>query len=187
MQMKNTTYLKNNLLFALILFAIIVIPVTAQDTCIEYENTNDNPGEGVAMMNPAVVYCTELGYEHNTVQTEQVEKGIRVIPDTGEEFNECNFLNGNVRQQYSYNFQGFKIAEEIAVQQSPVDDANRTIEKSNLTHSTQVSMMDYHVYTKEGIEVEGSRNYIIVNWLGKEYLVVGNSTGIWTASRPTFE
>ena len=102
MQMKNIIYLKNNLLLALILFTIIAIPVTAQDTCILCENTNTNPTEGVAMKNPAAVYCAELGYEYKTVQTEDGEKGICVIPETGEEFDAWDFLNGKVGQEYSY-------------------------------------------------------------------------------------
>ncbi|MCK5014860.1 MAG: DUF333 domain-containing protein [Candidatus Omnitrophica bacterium] len=60
------------------------------------------PGMIVGMKNPAAVYCTELGYEYKIIKTEDGERGICVIPDTGEEFDAWDFLEGKVGQKYSY-------------------------------------------------------------------------------------
>ncbi|MCD4814777.1 MAG: CehA/McbA family metallohydrolase, partial [Methanosarcinales archaeon] len=64
----------------------------------------------------------------------------------------------------SSNFQGFIHAEELAVWQTPIDDAHRTIGEGNLIYSTQPLLRDYHVYSNEGIEVEDSGNYSVIGW-----------------------
>ena len=74
--------------------------ISACQTCDDVNN--EYSSQMVGMMNPAAVYCAELGYEYKTVQTEQGERGICVIPETGEEFDAWDFLEGKVGQKYSY-------------------------------------------------------------------------------------
>ncbi|KAF5423981.1 MAG: S-layer domain-containing protein, partial [Candidatus Methanocomedens sp.] len=87
----------------------------------------------------------------------------------------------------SSNFQGFTHAEQLAVWQTPIDDAHRTIGEGNLIYSTQPLLRDYHIYSNEGIEVEGSGNYSIIGWLGEEHVVVDNLTSKWIISKLIFE
>jgi hypothetical protein len=88
----------------------------------------------------------------------------------------------------SSNFQGFMHAEKLAVWQTPIDDAHRTIGEGNLIYSTQPLLRDYHVYSNEGIEVNGSGNYSVIGWLGDEHVVVvDNLTSKWIISKLVFE
>ncbi len=72
----------------------------------------------------------------------------------------------------SSNFQGFSHAEELKIEQAPIDDIHRTIVKGNLTYSMQPVPRYYQLYIGEGIEVMGSRNYSVISWLGDEYIAV---------------
>jgi len=87
----------------------------------------------------------------------------------------------------SSNFQAFVHVEELAVWQTPIDDAHGTIGEGNLIYSTQPLLRDYHVYSNEGIEVEDSGNYSVIGWLGDENVVIDNGAGDWIISKLVFE
>ena len=53
-----------------------------------------------AMLNPAAMYCQEMGYEYYTNQTEYGEMGICVVG--GEPVEEWDFLTGKEASNYSY-------------------------------------------------------------------------------------
>ena len=87
-----------------LLTLLIVATPNAISECQPCDEANNEYSSEmmVGMNNPAAVYCEELGYEYKIVQTEQGERGICVIPDTGEEFDAWDFLEGKVGQEYSY-------------------------------------------------------------------------------------
>ena len=86
----------------LITLLLITIP-NAISECQSCDELNSEiTSDFVGMKNPAAVYCTELGYEYKIIKTEDGERGICVIPDTGEEFDAWDFLEGKVGQKYSY-------------------------------------------------------------------------------------
>jgi len=58
-------------------------------------------GNAPGMANPAAVYCRELGYEYEIVDTDEGQYGICIFPDGGE-CNEWRFLQGKCGQSYSY-------------------------------------------------------------------------------------
>ena len=81
----------------------------------------------------------------------------------------------------STNFQGFIHNESLSLEPQMFDDSNRTIGEGNLTYSTHSILRDYHVYSNENIEVNGSGNYSIVGVLGKE-CVLNTDTFTWMLS-----
>lgn len=54
-----------------------------------------------ALTNPSAVYCTELGYEYITINTETGVRGLCVLPNN-QIVNAWWFLEGKVAQEYSY-------------------------------------------------------------------------------------
>jgi len=59
-------------------------------------------GEGaLGMANPAAVYCRELGYEYEVVDTAGGQDGICVLPD-GSSCADWSFLEGKCGGSYSY-------------------------------------------------------------------------------------
>ena len=91
-------YLKILLVATFVIATINVI--SACQSCDDVNN--EYPSEMVGMKNPAAVYCTELGYDYKVIQTEQGERGVCIIPETGEEFDAWSFLEGKCGQEYSY-------------------------------------------------------------------------------------
>lgn len=57
---------------------------------------------GNAIMNPAEVYCSELGYKTKINITPEGEQGICVIEENVTEFDEWEFFQGKVGGEYSY-------------------------------------------------------------------------------------
>jgi subtilisin-like proprotein convertase family protein/putative hemolysin len=58
-------------------------------------------GDGLGMANPAAVYCRELGYEYQIVDTDKGQYGICVLPDGGR-CADWSFLEGTCGARYSY-------------------------------------------------------------------------------------
>lgn len=54
-----------------------------------------------AALDPSAVYCREMGYEFNVVETEKGQIGVCKMPN-GEEINGRDFLQGKKGQEYSY-------------------------------------------------------------------------------------
>ena len=77
-------------------FNVISACQSCDDANTEYSS------QMVGTKNPAAVYCTELGYEYEIIRTDQGERGVCIIPDTGEEFDAWEFLEGKVGQEHSY-------------------------------------------------------------------------------------
>ncbi|MBN1305663.1 MAG: DUF333 domain-containing protein, partial [Anaerolineales bacterium] len=55
----------------------------------------------LSMGNPAAIYCTDLGYEARTIETENGQEGVCVFPDDSQ-CNAWDFLAGKCGQEYSY-------------------------------------------------------------------------------------
>jgi C1A family cysteine protease/subtilisin-like proprotein convertase family protein len=53
------------------------------------------------MANPATIYCRELGYQYERVDTDEGQYGVCVFPD-GSRCDEWRFLEGKCGQSYSY-------------------------------------------------------------------------------------
>ena len=75
------------LLCAPLLFALLIVIASA--------------GLSFALVNPAAVYCNELGYEYVVETGEQGERGLCKLPD-GQSVDAWEFLQGKVAQEYSY-------------------------------------------------------------------------------------
>jgi putative hemolysin len=58
-------------------------------------------GSAPGMANPAAVYCEELGYEYRSVDTNEGQQGVCILPG-GSRCNEWSFLQGKCGQGYSY-------------------------------------------------------------------------------------
>ena len=58
-------------------------------------------GNAPGMANPAAVYCRELGYEYEIVDTAEGQSGVCIFPD-GSTCNEWSFLQGKCGQGHSY-------------------------------------------------------------------------------------
>ena len=58
-------------------------------------------GNAPGMANPAAVYCRELGYEYEIVDTDEGQSGACIFPD-GSQCNEWSFLQGKCGQNRSY-------------------------------------------------------------------------------------
>jgi len=58
-------------------------------------------GNAPGMANPAAVYCRELGYEYEIVDTVEGQSGACIFPD-GSRCNEWRFLQGKCGQGHSY-------------------------------------------------------------------------------------
>jgi len=58
-------------------------------------------GNAPGMANPAAVYCEELGYEYRSVDTNEGQQGVCILPG-GSRCNEWTFLQGKCGQGYSY-------------------------------------------------------------------------------------
>ena len=65
----------------LIISLIVTIP-SAFSECQSCDDVNnDYSSDGmVGTRNPAAVYCDELGYDYEIVQTEDGERGVCIIP-----------------------------------------------------------------------------------------------------------
>ena len=64
---------------------------------------------GISLLNPAEVYCRELGYEYSTKVSDAGEYGVCKLPD-GLEVDAWEFLKGKVGQNFSYcKLQGYEI------------------------------------------------------------------------------
>ena len=61
--------------------------------------TDDGPGVGLG--NPAALYCERLGYEFKTVEGEDGEQGVCVLPD-GEQVDAWAFYAGESGTEFSY-------------------------------------------------------------------------------------
>jgi len=58
-------------------------------------------GNAPGMANPATIYCRELGYQYERVDTDEGQYGVCVFPD-GSRCDEWRFLEGKCGQSYSY-------------------------------------------------------------------------------------
>jgi putative hemolysin len=66
-------------------------------------------GNAPGMADPAAVYCSELGYAYEVVDTGEGQQGICVLPD-GSRCDAWGFLEGKCGQSYSYCArQGYKV------------------------------------------------------------------------------
>jgi len=63
--------------------------------------TSDCDRNAPGMANPAAVYCRELGYEYEIVDTDEGQQGTCIFPGGGE-CDEWEFLQGKCGQTYSY-------------------------------------------------------------------------------------
>ena len=54
-----------------------------------------------ALLNPAVIYCESLGYNHTVETTEYGDRDLCVLPN-GQTVDAWEFLQGKVAQDYSY-------------------------------------------------------------------------------------
>ena len=94
---------KKTWVLAFLIAMLVATSFNVISACQSCDEVNSEfSSEMVGMKNPAAVYCTELGYEYKVVRTEQGERGICVIPNTGEEFDAWEFLEGKVGHEYSY-------------------------------------------------------------------------------------
>ncbi|HIJ73692.1 MAG TPA: DUF333 domain-containing protein [Candidatus Hydrogenedentes bacterium] len=72
----------------------------------------ETPPPGLNAPNPAALYCRQLGYTYEIVQTPDGQKGICVVAP-GIEFDAWDFFKGKVGQEYSYAAQhGYDISTE---------------------------------------------------------------------------
>jgi len=176
------------------------LPINVTDT-IGNSNTSTNISlEVIKIIPPSVIdtypHDMTFGVDVNSTITASFSEVIESLTISSNTFKLYALLDEEIAGETfedasglwnSSNFQGFKLGEELAVGQSPIDDTNRTIEKGNLTYSTQALLRDYQVCSKEGIEVEGSEAYNVVSWLGKEYVVINDSIANWMLSKLIFE
>lgn len=58
-------------------------------------------GNGIGMADPATLYCEELGYAYEIVDTPEGQHGVCVFPD-GSSCDEWRFLEGKCGESYSY-------------------------------------------------------------------------------------
>jgi len=83
---------------------VLIILLIASYVFADASNTDNNYSSeiiSVGMANPAAVYCSELGYEYNTVDTPEGQQGFCMFPD-GSECDAWNFLMGKCGTDYSY-------------------------------------------------------------------------------------
>jgi len=73
------------------------VEVTPQEQC----NCDRSSTGSIGLRNPAAVYCTKMGYEYKTVQTEAGERGICVLPN-GDEVDAWAFYRGECATEFSY-------------------------------------------------------------------------------------
>ena len=94
---------KKTWVLAFLIAILIATSFNVISACQSCDDANtEYSSQMVGTKNPAAVYCTELGYEYKIIKTEQGERGICVIPETGEEFDAWDFLEGKVGHDYSY-------------------------------------------------------------------------------------
>jgi C1A family cysteine protease len=68
---------------------------------IDSEGASGQADDPVGLANPAAVYCSELGYEYELVDSESGQTGICKFPD-GSTCGEWDFLAGQCGETYSY-------------------------------------------------------------------------------------
>ncbi len=82
------------LLIGLIVMAALSAQGASDPTCAA--------GDGsIGIMNPAAIYCEELGYEYKIISVSDGQQGVCVLPDK-KQCDEWAFLNGGCGQEYSY-------------------------------------------------------------------------------------
>ena len=166
-------------------FGKFYLPVNVTDN-VDYSNTSVNITLEAVDTTPPVVTDTS---------PENLATGVNIDSSITATFNEAinsSTLNNKTMRVYSLsdekvtgetfedtngtwnssNFQGFKLAEELTVLQTPINNGNRTIDEQNLTYSTYTVLRNYQVYNEKGLEVDGSGNYSVIGWLGDEYAAV---------------
>jgi putative hemolysin len=74
---------------------------TVEVTAQAQGNCGCNATAGIGFQNPAAAYCTRMGYEYKTVETEDGERGICVLPN-GDEVDAWAFYRGECAPQFSY-------------------------------------------------------------------------------------
>ncbi|MFH1681723.1 MAG: C1 family peptidase [Candidatus Eisenbacteria bacterium] len=80
---------------ALLLVFLLALPTLAAGS------SEESPMPVVGAMNPAALYCIELGYGYEVISTAEGERGVCVLPD-GRRVDAWAFFRGRVAREYSW-------------------------------------------------------------------------------------
>jgi putative hemolysin len=112
------------------------VELTPQEQC----NCDRSSTGSIGLRNPAAVYCTKMGYEYKTVQTEAGERGICVLPN-GDEVDAWAFYRGECATEFSYCAKmGWPVA--VQAQSDSYSDKCCTCVLPDGSHKTVSELLD---------------------------------------------
>jgi len=141
-----------------------IVEVTAQEEC----NCGCGSAGNIGFKNPAAVYCTKMGYEYKTVETEAGERGICVLSN-GDEVDAWAFYRGECATEFSYCAKmGWPVAVEA--QSDSYSDKCCTCILPDGSHKTVSELLNLQPYCTMAIDTQmdtGSHEAIVAERAGE--------------------